>query len=55
MPIPGTRSLERLDENLGAADIELTPADLAAIEEAASRITVEGARYPEHLEAQTGR
>lgn len=55
VPIPGTRRLERLDENLGAAEIELTPDDLREIENAASRITVQGARYPEHLEQLTGR
>ena len=55
IPIPGTRRLERLEENLGAAEIELTPDDLQEIENAASRITVQGARYPEHLEQMTGR
>jgi aryl-alcohol dehydrogenase-like predicted oxidoreductase len=55
VPIPGTRRLQRLDENLGAIDLELTPDDLAAIELAASGITVQGARYPEALEALTGR
>jgi aryl-alcohol dehydrogenase-like predicted oxidoreductase len=55
VPIPGTRKLERLVENLGAAAIELTPDDLRDIESAASRITVEGARYPEKLERMTGR
>jgi aryl-alcohol dehydrogenase-like predicted oxidoreductase len=53
VPIPGTRKLERLDENLGAAAIELTPDDLAQIEAAAAKITVQGARYPEHLEKMT--
>ena len=53
MPIPGTRKVERLDENLGAAAIELTPDDLAQIEAAAAKITVQGARYPEHLEKMT--
>jgi aryl-alcohol dehydrogenase-like predicted oxidoreductase len=53
VPIPGTRKLERLDENLGAAAIELTPTDLAQIEAAASKITVQGARYPDHLEKMT--
>jgi len=53
VPIPGTRKLERLDENLGAAAIELTPDDLGQIENAASKITVQGARYPEHLEKLT--
>jgi aryl-alcohol dehydrogenase-like predicted oxidoreductase len=55
VPIPGTRKLERLDENLGAAAVELTPDDLREIDGAASRITVQGARYPEHLERMTGR
>lgn len=55
VPIPGTRRLERLDENLGAIAIELTPDDLGGIESAASKITVQGARYPEHLERQTYR
>src|SRR4051812_8031946 len=55
VPIPGTTKLNRLDENLGAADVELTADDLREIESAASRITVQGARYPEHLEQMTGR
>jgi aryl-alcohol dehydrogenase-like predicted oxidoreductase len=55
VPIPGTRRLERLDENIGAAAIELTRDDLREIESAASEITVQGARYPEHLERMTGR
>ncbi len=55
VPIPGTRKLERLEENIGAADIELTPDDLREIESAAASITVQGARYPEHLEQMTGR
>jgi aryl-alcohol dehydrogenase-like predicted oxidoreductase len=55
VPIPGTRRLERLEENIGAAAIELTPDDLRDIESAASEITVQGARYPEHLEQMTGR
>ena len=55
VPIPGTRRLERLDENIGAADVELTPDDLREIERAASQITVQGARYPEHLERMTNR
>lgn len=53
VPIPGTRKLERLDENLGAAAIQLTPDDLREIEDAASKITVQGARYPEELERMT--
>ena len=55
VPIPGTTKLHRLDENLGAAKVELTPDDLREIETMASRITVQGARYPEHLERMTGR
>ena len=55
VPIPGTTKLERLDENIGSAAIELTPDDLSDIESAASKIAVEGARYPEKLEQLTGR
>jgi aryl-alcohol dehydrogenase-like predicted oxidoreductase len=55
VPIPGTTKLERLEENLGAAEIALTSEDLAEIDRAASEIPVEGARYPEHLERMTGR
>jgi aryl-alcohol dehydrogenase-like predicted oxidoreductase len=55
VPIPGTRKLERLDENLGAIAVELTSDDLREIETTASKITVQGARYPEHLERRTGR
>jgi aryl-alcohol dehydrogenase-like predicted oxidoreductase len=55
VPIPGTTKLHRLEENLGAAAIELTADDLREIEAAASKITVQGARYPEHLEKMTGR
>ena len=54
VPIPGTTKLNRLEENLGAAAIELTSDDLREIEDAASKITVHGARYPEHLEKRTG-
>src|SRR4051812_1755581 len=54
VPIPGTTKLDRLEENLGAADVELTPDDLRAIDTAASKIQVEGARYPEELEKRTG-
>jgi len=54
VPIPGTTKLARLEENLGAASIALTPDDLRAIDAAASKITVEGARYPEALEKRTG-
>jgi aryl-alcohol dehydrogenase-like predicted oxidoreductase len=55
VPIPGTTKLHRLDENIGAVSIELTPGDLRDIENAASKITVQGARYPEKLEQMTGR
>jgi len=54
VPIPGTTKLHRLDENIGAASVELTPDDLRGIETAASKITVHGARYPEQLEKMTG-
>jgi aryl-alcohol dehydrogenase-like predicted oxidoreductase len=55
VPIPGTTKVNRLDENIGAAAIELTSDDLHEIDSAASKITVEGARYPEQLEQMTGR
>jgi aryl-alcohol dehydrogenase-like predicted oxidoreductase len=55
VPIPGTTKLNRLDENIGAVSIELTADDLRDINEAASKITVQGNRYPEALEAMTGR
>ena len=55
VPIPGTTKLDRLDENIGAVSVELTPDDLRDIENATSKITVEGARYPEKLEQMTGR
>jgi len=54
VPIPGTTKPHRLDENIGAADIELTTADLAEIDRAAAAITIHGERYPEHLEKRTG-
>ena len=54
VPIPGTRRLERLEENLGAAEIELSADDLREIDNAASHIKVEGERYPEHLSRLTG-
>jgi aryl-alcohol dehydrogenase-like predicted oxidoreductase len=54
-PIPGTTKLHRLDENIGAVSLELTPEDLRDIDSAASKITVQGARYPERLEQLTGR
>ncbi len=55
VPIPGTTRLNRLEENIGAAALELTPDDLREIEDAASRITVQGARYPEHVERMSNR
>jgi aryl-alcohol dehydrogenase-like predicted oxidoreductase len=55
VPIPGTTKLNRLEENVGAAAVELTPDDLREIEMAASKITVQGARYPEEIERMTGR
>jgi aryl-alcohol dehydrogenase-like predicted oxidoreductase len=55
VPIPGTTKLHRLDENIGAISVELTPDDLREIESAASKITVQGDRYPERLEKMTGR
>ncbi len=55
VPIPGTTKLHRLEENIGALSVELTPDDLREIEIAASKITVQGARYPEKLERLTGR
>jgi aryl-alcohol dehydrogenase-like predicted oxidoreductase len=54
-PIPGTTKLNRMDENIGALSVELTPADLEDIDVAAAKITVQGARYPERLEQMTGR
>jgi aryl-alcohol dehydrogenase-like predicted oxidoreductase len=55
VPIPGTTKLHRLEENIGATQVELTPDDLREIEEATAKITVQGARYPEALEKLTGR
>jgi aryl-alcohol dehydrogenase-like predicted oxidoreductase len=54
VPIPGTRKVERLEENIGAAAVSLTADDLREIESAASKITLQGDRYPEHLERMTG-
>src|SRR5205809_3273014 len=54
VPIPGTTKLARLEENIGAAAIRLTPDDRREIETAASQITIQGARYPEALEKRTG-
>ncbi len=55
VPIPGTTKQHRLEENIGAARVKLTPADLRAIDSAVSKITVQGARYPEHLQKLVGR
>ena len=55
VPIPGTTKLHRLDENIGAAAFELTQEDVRVIEEAVSKIRVQGSRYPETLEGLTGR
>jgi aryl-alcohol dehydrogenase-like predicted oxidoreductase len=55
VPIPGTTKLHRLEENIGATAVELTPDDLLEIESAASQITVQGARYPEHIERWSNR
>jgi aryl-alcohol dehydrogenase-like predicted oxidoreductase len=55
VPIPGTSKLERLQENIGATAIDLTPEDLSEIDAASSKIAVLGDRYPEHLERMTGR
>jgi len=55
VPIPGTTKLHRLLENIGAVDVEVTPDDLREIDNAASEITVQGARYPENLQRLVGR
>jgi aryl-alcohol dehydrogenase-like predicted oxidoreductase len=55
VPIPGTTKLHRLDENIGAVSVELTPDDLRNIDVAAAKITAQGARYPERLEQMSGR
>jgi len=55
VPIPGTTKVHRLRENVGAVSLQLTPEDLRELEEAASRITVQGARYPEQLQKLVGR
>ena len=55
VPIPGTTKLHRLEENIGAAGVELTSVDLRDIESAVSQVTVHGARYPEHLQQRVGR
>lgn len=53
VPIPGTTRLERLEENVAAVSVELTPGDLRGIEDAVSKIPVQGARYPEHIERRS--
>jgi aryl-alcohol dehydrogenase-like predicted oxidoreductase len=55
VPIPGTTKLQRLEENIGAVNVELTPADIDAIETASSKIKLEGARYSEFHEKLVGR
>jgi aryl-alcohol dehydrogenase-like predicted oxidoreductase len=55
VPIPGTRRLERLEENLGAADVELSADDLREIDDAAAGIEVQGARYPDFMQRLIGR
>jgi aryl-alcohol dehydrogenase-like predicted oxidoreductase len=55
VPIPGTTKLHRLEENIGAVSVELTPDDLKDIETVGSKIQVQGARCPERLEQMTGR
>ena len=55
VPIPGTTKLHRLRENIGAASLQLSAEDLRELESAASKITVQGARYPEHLQKLVGR
>jgi aryl-alcohol dehydrogenase-like predicted oxidoreductase len=55
VPIPGTTKLHRLEENIGAASVVLTPDDLRDLTAAAAKITVQGARYPEHLQKLVGR
>jgi aryl-alcohol dehydrogenase-like predicted oxidoreductase len=55
VPIPGTTKLERLEENIGALSVKLTPGDLREIDTAVSKIKVQGARYPEHLQKMVGR
>jgi len=55
VPIPGTTKLARLEENLGALNVELTPDDVRALEDASSKIKLEGARYPKFYEQLVGR
>ena len=54
VPIPGSTKLSRIEENIGAPDLELTDGDLREIEAAASKIEIQGGRYPDALEARTG-
>jgi aryl-alcohol dehydrogenase-like predicted oxidoreductase len=54
VPIPGTRKLERLDESIGAVTVKLTPEDLREVDDAASQITVQGARHPAEQERRVG-
>ena len=55
VPIPGTTKLSRLDENLGAASLSLSAEDLQSIDESASKVRIEGARYPEAMQRMVGR
>ena len=55
VPIPGTKKLSRLEENLGALSVEFTADDLSEMNQASAKIPVEGNRYPEHLEKMSGR
>jgi aryl-alcohol dehydrogenase-like predicted oxidoreductase len=55
VPIPGTTKLHRLEENIGAINVELSPEELRELETAASKIAVQGARYPEELQKMVGR
>jgi aryl-alcohol dehydrogenase-like predicted oxidoreductase len=55
VPIPGSRKIDRLEENIGALAVQLTPDDLGEIESAISQITVQGERYPEEIKKQWGR
>lgn len=55
VPIPGSRRLKHLEDNLGALDVELTPDDLQEIEQALSKITIQGARYPENMKKMSER
>ena len=55
IPIPGTRRIERLEENLAAVDLELTPEDLAELDAASTSVQVQGARYPEAMQKMVDR